>query len=247
MSQSREVAQLVYEDAGREVTQNFTTMYSNISLASGLLAALLAALGAGELFSNTATKTAGLPDMSPISLVILCLAFPLLLRALVRSMLGYNNLLRYNTIRGAAWKYLTRADSWANFYATYEVYQTKWRAPEAIGKSIRSNMKYGFAWLFVVFTIATGWAFYTSTGGIKPRIAGAAILILGFAWESINLARSAKGYFTVPTDADWTAARTDAPAEDTLSNAASVQPSVFGPPSSNLLARGLFLGRFRNT
>lgn len=244
MSQSREVAQLVYEDAGREVTQNFTTMYSNISLASGLLAALLAALGAGELFSDTATKTAGVPDLSPISLVILCLAFPLLLRALVRSMLGYNNLLRYNLIRGAAWKYLSGSGTWLNFYATHEVYQTKWRAPEAIGKSIRSNMKYGFAWLFVVFAVATAWAFYTSTGGPKPRLAAAAILLLGFGWESINLARSAKSYFTLPTDADWTDARNSAPAEDSASGGAPVPPSP--APESGMSARGLFLGRFRH-
>jgi hypothetical protein len=242
MSQtSRDIALAVYADSGREVTQNFTTMYSNISLASGLLAAVLAVLGAGELFSDTTTTTKGLPDLSPISLIILCLAFPLLLRALVRSMLGYNNLLRYNKIRAVAWGYLSGSGSWVDFYATHEVYQTKWRAPEAVGKSIRSNMKYGFAWLFFVFATATGWAFYTANGGYKFKLTAGAILLLGLAWESINLARSSKSYFTLPTDADWTAARAGCPAEVTSSGQE-------GPPdraaSATRKPRGLYWGRF---
>lgn len=242
MSQTnRDVALVVYEDAGREVTQNFTTMYSNISLASGLLAAVLAVLGAGELFSDSASMRAGLPDLSPISLMILCLAFPLLLRALVRSMLGYNNLLRYNKIRAAAWEYLSGTGSWEEFYATHEVYQTKWRAPEAIGKSIRSNMKYGFAWLFFVFAAATAWGFYTSSGGWKVKAAAALILTLGLAWETFNLGRSAKSYFTLATDGDWTGARENAPAEPPQLDPASA-PNSSTPREE---ARGFFWGRIQ--
>lgn len=243
MSQTnREVAQSVYLDAGREVTQNFSTMYSNISLASGLLAAVLAVLGAGELFKDHPSTTGGLPDLSPISLNILCLAFPLLLRALVRSMLGYNNLLRYNKIRAAAWDYLSGSGSWVEFYATYEIYQTKWRSPTAIGKCIQSNMKYGFAWLFFVFTIAISWAFYTSTGGPRVKLWAALILVLGVGWESTNLARSASAYFTLPTVTDWTAARDGAPLEfrDPHPNGAA------NMRASGKSARAFILGYFRH-
>jgi hypothetical protein len=242
----QQVVQVVYEDAGREVTQNFATLYSNISLSSGLLAAILAALGAGELFNDspTATNTGGIPDLSPISLMILCLAYPLLVRALVRSMLGYNNLLRYNKIRKAAWNYLSESEPWSEFYAAHQIYETRWKAPEGVGKSIRSNLKYGFFWLFFVFTLATGWAFYSTTGGWQPRIVAAAILVVGIGWESINLARSAKVYFSLPTDDDWRDARRDA-TSDLISPSEPPTQKVQAPVFEQ--ATGVFIGGIRRT
>jgi hypothetical protein len=39
-------------DAGREITQAFDTLTNNLTLAGGTLAALLAVIGAGELFGD---------------------------------------------------------------------------------------------------------------------------------------------------------------------------------------------------
>lgn len=248
-----ELAKATYQDAGREVTQNFSTMYSNITLASGLLTALLAVLGAGELFKGASATTgtqpppgpkliAGIPALSPVSVMVLVLVLPLLFRFMVRSMLAYNNLLRYNKIRAASWKFLKDQAQWQEFCSTCCLYEQKWKSPQTITESIWSNLKYGYMWLFSVFIVAIGWGFATTTGGWKFRLVAGITLGLGTGWEIWALRAARQKYFTLPTCADCK--------ECESSGASSTQETDTGaaPNPANragLLERssGIFVGR----
>src|ERR1044071_7934045 len=86
----------LYDDSGREMTQNFATMNSNMSLAAGTLAAVLTVLGAGELFGgNNAVPSSKVPTLSPVSLIILVIAVPLVYRFFFRSLIAYQNFIRF--------------------------------------------------------------------------------------------------------------------------------------------------------
>lgn len=245
----QELAKITYQDAGREVTQQFSTLYSNLTLASGLLTALLAVLGAGELFKGSSAPTqlaprtiAGIPALSPVSLIVLVLVFPLLVRFLVRSMIAYNNLLRFNKIRDASWKFLQGQSQWRDFSSTYCLYQLKWKSPETVLKSIWSNMKYGYMWLFAVFVAAIVWGFVTTTGGWRFRLIAGVALILGLGWEAWSLNNSRKRYFTLPTCEDCRECESICESE---TEAVAIDTGPDESKKAGLLERssGIFVGR----
>jgi hypothetical protein len=251
----RELAKVTYQDAGREVTQNFSTMYSNLTLASGLLTALLAVLGAGELFKGAGGTTGtlpppppphmveGIPALSPISVMVLVLVFPLLSRLLVRSMLAYNNLLRYNKIRAAAWTFLQGQSQWNEFCSTYCLYELKWKSPQTILQSMWSNLKYGYMWLFAVFVVAIGWGFATTTGGWKFRLIAGIVLILGVGWEIGSLINARRYYFSLPTREDRKECESMRPASLDTANGSgelSGQPTA-APRGTGYLALGVLV------
>src|SRR4051794_39657115 len=102
--EQKSLARLAYEDAGREIGQSYLNMTSNMTFAIGLLTTVLAVIGAGAVLggrslSGPPTNGSGLPGLSPVSLVILCVLFPLLTRFMIRGILAHQNLLRYGDIR----------------------------------------------------------------------------------------------------------------------------------------------------
>ncbi|MEV0194872.1 hypothetical protein [Nonomuraea sp. NPDC050691] len=191
-------AGLAYQDAGREITQNFSTMASNMSLATGMLAAILTVIGAGELFGvakGDQSTINAIPPLSTISLLILSMALPLLVRFFMRSLLAYQNLLRYRAIHDAAWKFINQNASWSYFRDAYRLYIEEWRSPKPLINLIASNLRYGFLWLFVVMIGAIAWGFISNwfTTGC---IVAATILVVGVGWEIFSLFKGMRKYFT---------------------------------------------------
>jgi hypothetical protein len=194
----REVVHLLYEDSGREVTQNFATMASSMSLASGIFAALLTAIGVGELFAksnvNKSTAWGGLGSPSSVSLVILALAFPLLVRFFIRGLFAYQNLLRFNAVRNTIWDYLAGRVKWYLVAETYDAYVRNWRSTHTFGSLVWQYLKYGFLWLFIVLASALVWGFVL-TAGWPGRVAATFILLVGVGTELVLLFRAKPRYF----------------------------------------------------
>lgn len=198
----RELAKLAFENAGREITQVFEVMNSNLALAAGALAALLAVLGAGELFAQSREGTElreSLPSLSAVSLIVLAAAAPLVARFFVRSMTAYQNLLRFLDVQRASWAYLSEQRAWAYFEHHYNVYWVKWRTPKSMAGIAWENLKYGFMWIGVVMLGAIGYAFW-SVSGLSARLVAAAILLVGIGWEWITLVGYRRRYYQLPTD-----------------------------------------------
>ena len=61
----------------------------------------------------------------------------------------------------------------------------------------------------------------------------------GSGWESINFARSAPRYFTLPTDADWKSASASAPTDE------ASQPGTSATSAQTKKAGGTFWDRFQ--
>lgn len=205
-NQQREAARAAFDDAGREITQAFDTLSGNLTLAGGTLAALLAVIGAGELFSRptmvvsvngsathlqvpAAPLVHGLPKFSNASLLLLAVALPLVVRFFVRATFGYQQLLRYNRVRNAEWRFLSGQQPWAHARSNYDVYVIKWRSPASRGTLFWGSAKYGFVWVFVLYATVLGWAFYTASGSTAPFVAAGAILV-GIGFEFVTLGRS---------------------------------------------------------
>jgi hypothetical protein len=205
-SDHREAARAAFDDAGREVTQAFDTLANNLTLAGGTLAALLAVIGAGELFGrqpvvvsvngSTAQVQApgppmahGLPEFTNASLLLLAVALPLVVRFFIRATFGYQQLLRFNKVRSAQWRFLSGQHTWAHARGHYDVYVVAWRSPETPATLFWGSAKFGFVWVFFLYALVLGWAFYTASGVLARVVAGAAILI-GIGFEIITLRRS---------------------------------------------------------
>lgn len=217
--EQRDAARAAFDDAGREITQAFDTLTNNLTLAGGTLAALLAVIGAGELFGdqpvvvsiNGATThlqtpsspTAyGLPKLTNTSLLLLAVALPLVARFFIRATFGYQQLLRFNKVRNAQWRFLSGQHTWAHARGHYDVYVIKWRSPDKAAKLFWGSAKYGFVWVFLLYATVLGWAFYTASGTLARGVAAAAILI-GVGFEIITLRRSK--FFDTPTAAQLAA------------------------------------------
>lgn len=213
-SEQREAARAAFDDAGREITQAFDTLSGNLTLAGGTLAALLAVIGAGELFSRptvdvsvnggaahvqvpAAPMVHGLPKFSNASLLLLAVAIPLVVRFFVRATFGYQQLLRYNEVRDAEWRFLSGQQPWAHARSNYDVYVVKWRSPASRGKLFWGSAKYGFVWVFALYAIVLGWAFYTASGSTASIVA-AGVILVGIGFELVTLRRSK--LFDLPTD-----------------------------------------------
>lgn len=249
---TRQAAALAYENAGREISQAFGVLNSNLTLAAGTLGALLAVLGAGELFgseeirifvegasvkslSAPVRELHGVPKFSNVALLLLAAAFPLVVRFFIRATTGYQQLERFNLVQRKTWGFLAGMISWHEALGTVDLYVQQWKSPKPLKKLLAGSFKYGFAWVFALALIALGWAFYSAPDDL-PRVVAAAFLVLGVGWEALTLRRSP--YFAVPTDAESERLRTAPP-----------HPSTRSPDeSSSALVeeqRGLFLGRRR--
>ena len=154
-----ERARLLYENAGREITQQFDTMASCLTLASGTVAALLALLGGSEIFAARIGPSGKvlppdlghIPKLSSVALVVLSLAFPFLVRFFIRSTIAYQNLLRFQKIQRTAWQFLDGMASFSALSARVQVYSTAWRSPEPLRSLMWQNLKYSnFFWVFLV-------------------------------------------------------------------------------------------------
>lgn len=246
MRRRREVTTLAFENAGREISQVFDVMNSNLALAAGTLAALLAVLGAGELFAQakegTQVRGGSFPRLSAVSLIVLAAAAPLVMRFFVRSMTAYQNLLRFLDIQRTSWAYLSGQRSWSYFEHHYEIFWMKWRTPKSMRRVVWENVKYGFMWIGVVMLGAIGYAFW-SVDSISARLVAGSILLLGIGWELITLVGYRKRYYQVPTD-DEHARLEDLKCEP--SEGAEGEGSV-GPAEDAVLehATGMFLGTRR--
>jgi hypothetical protein len=199
----REAAGLAYQNAGREISQAFDVLNSNLTLAAGTLGVLITVLGAGELFgvngagaSETVQTQAGIPEFSNTSLLLVAAAIPLLLRFYVRATLGYQNLIRFNKIQSAAWDYLSGAGAWDVFIAHMTVYIKHWRSPQDASKIWFGSFKYGFAWVLAVATLAFAWGMWTADA-CGPRYIAGAFFFAGIAWDVLTLQGSP--YFARPT------------------------------------------------
>jgi hypothetical protein len=198
----RELAQLMHQDAGREITQAFEVMNSNMSLAAGTLAALIAVLGAGELFrgksSGVTAVLHGVPRLSSVSLIVLSISLPFLIRFFIRSVTAYQNLDRANGLQREAWRFLTGTRTWAAYQLYVKIYWEGWASSHKLSSLLWRNLKYGFFWIFAVAVAAISWAFVTSTG-VSGRIAAAGILVVGIGWEAGTLINYRRHYFRMPS------------------------------------------------
>lgn len=197
----REAAALLYDSAGREISLNFDTMNANLSLAAGALAAVLSVLGAGELFRAPKGQAVpkGLPHLSSVSLLVLALVFPLLMRFFVRTMLAYNNLLRYNRLQRAALAYLDGRAVYEWLDLEREWYLDRWRSPLGLWKLVWQNLEYGYLWILAVAGGTFSWAMITANDG-HAELAASCILAVGICWEIMNLATSRRQFFTRPNE-----------------------------------------------
>jgi hypothetical protein len=192
----RDLARLTYENAGREITQAFSVMNANMALVAGTLAALLAALGAGELFASEG-RSNGFPEFSSVSLLVLTLAYPLVVRFFIRSLIAYQNLLRFNSVQKAAWRFLASEISWEAFERHQSLYVHEWKSPKTLSRLIVENLKYGYFWVFAVATLPLAWAF-SSADWQCAGIVAAALLLVGLGWEFETMRRSRGRYFRTP-------------------------------------------------
>jgi hypothetical protein len=200
VGERRELARLSYENAGREITQAFNTMNSNMTLVAGTLAALLGALGAGELFAGDG-RPSGFPEFSSVSLLVLALAFPLVVRFFVRSLIAYQNLLRFNSVQTAAWRFLAGEISWEAYQFHQKVYVHEWKSPKTLWQLIVENLKYGYFWIFVAATLPVAWAFRSADWWCAGIVA-AGLLVVGLGWEFETMRRSRHRYFVRPDQAE---------------------------------------------
>jgi hypothetical protein len=175
-------------------------MNTNLSLAAGSLAAVLTVLGAGELFrKHTASQTLwGIPRLSTVSLLVLAVLLPLLLRFFVRTILSYNNLLRFNRLQKACLAFIDGRSAWQWVELERRTYLDQWKSPKSLKNLVWHNLEYGFFWIFVVAATAFAWALATSPGTTPRAIAGG-LVVLGSAWEVVTLRTSRKWFFTLPT------------------------------------------------
>lgn len=211
---NRAAATLAYENAGREITQAFSVLNANLTLAAGTLGVLLTVLGAGELFGHDIvvqvaghtvdqagvleTHTlAGVPRLSDVSVLLLAAAIPLLCRFFIRATIGYQQLIRFNLIQRNAWHYLSGDADWALPHMTMSIYVQKWRSPASTGSLFKGSFKYGFAWVFALATAALTWGLVTAPG-VVPRAVGLAFVVVGIGSEWLTL-RNAK-HFELPSE-----------------------------------------------
>jgi hypothetical protein len=202
--EQRKMAVLAYENAGREISQVFDVINSNTGLAAGTLAAVLAVLGAGELFGSSGRRVAlggGLPRLSSVSLIVLAAAAPLLWRFFVRAVTAYQNLLRFIEIQKEAWRFLTGERTWPAFSRYVDLYWVEWRSPKPLHALMWDNLKYGFFGIFLITGGAVLWAFVTSAGRL-PRVVAGAILLIGFGWEAVTLEGHRRKDCRAPTDSE---------------------------------------------
>jgi len=200
--EKRSFAERLFDDAGREMSQNFDTMNSNMSLAAGTLAAVLTVIGAGELFaSGTMRPTKEVPSLSPVSLLILVVAAPLVYRFFFRALIAYQNFLRFREVQAEAGRFLLNRRSWEALVLHWDFHVDQWRSPKTFSALLSDNLKYGFMWIFAVLIIGLAWAFY-STSGIAPRIIAGALLLLGVAWEGWTTKMNHSKYFRTVSEAE---------------------------------------------
>ncbi len=200
-----DLAQLMYEDSGREITQAFEVLNSNMSLAAGTLAALIAVLGAGELFGSksngASTVLHGVPRLSSVSLIVLSSAFPFLIRFFIRSVTAYQNLIRANSVQRESWRFMMGTRTWTAYRLFIKLYWEDWATPEPLSKLMWANLKYGFFWIFAIAISAIAWAFVTSAG-LSARLAAVGILLVGVGWESGTMYNFRRQYYNVPSQKD---------------------------------------------
>jgi hypothetical protein len=206
VAKKRAIATLAYENAGREITQAFGTLNSNLTLAAGALGALLTVLGAGELFghdiivqiasravknagSARASTLAGVPRLSNVSVLLLAAAFPLLGRFFIRATFGYQQLLRFNKVQRCMWDYLNDKVEWTLPSQVMELYVQKWKSPASAGSLFWGSFKYGFVWVFVLALIALMWGLATAPG-IVPRVIAGIFAVVSVGGESLGFRNS---------------------------------------------------------
>jgi hypothetical protein len=213
LAANRAAATLAYENAGREITQAFSILNANLTLAAGTLGVLLTVLGAGELFGHDIvikiaghtvdragvreTPTlAGVPRLSDVSVLLLAAAIPLLGRFFIRATIGYQQLIRFNLIQRNAWHYLSGDADWVLPHMTMSIYVQRWRSPASACSLFKGSFKYGFAWVFALATAALTWGLVTAPG-VVPRALGLAFVVVGVGAEWLTL-RNAK-HFELPS------------------------------------------------
>jgi len=187
-----ELAEHLYDNAGREITQNFETMNSNMSLAAGGIAALVTVIGAGQLFKGKVQSH--VPSLSAISLILLVAVFPLVYRFFFRSLIAYQNLRRFNLVQNKMVRYLRGQDDWTVASGVVDQYLDRWCTPISFPRAVLENLKYGFFWIFAILGAAIGWGFY-STQGEDARVVAGTILAIGLVWEAATLPGFVSRYF----------------------------------------------------
>ena len=229
MSESAiELARIAHDDAGRGITQNFDTLHSTLALSGGALAALLALLGAGQLFANRITPTgtvlspdlAHMPKLSSVSLLVLALAFPLFLRLFMRALLAMVALYRFVRVQAVSWAFLCGAEKdEAKFLHVYDELVTKWHSTMRFPEVVRKTLTYNFFWIFLVSIGSLVWAFITASG-LPARVVAMTVIVIGIGWELYQLVDGWDIYFTL---ADEAARGPDRPKRTWRSKAKSVR------------------------
>lgn len=174
-------------------------MNYNTTLAAGVLAAVLGALGAGELFSSTDGRS--LPQLSPVSNLVLALSAPLLWRFFFRTLLAYQNLVRFNRIQREAWDFLSGDTTWRAFSFLERKYGSvhEWRSPLSFGALVIKNLEYGYWWIFIALIVPLAWSFASIWDMSAPRNVSLGLLVTAIAIETFSYASRRHGFFRVWT------------------------------------------------
>lgn len=238
-----QLAKAAYENAGREITQAFSTLNFNTALAAGVLATVLGTIGAGELFGRQpSAPTDGIPDLSVVSNFVLVLSAPLLFRFFLRTMLGYQNLLRFNLIQREAWKYLSGRVSWYAFHFVEDMYGNveNWRSPKTLRSLVISNLEYGYFWIFAALGMPLAWSYYTIWDLSQARTWSLVIVGVAAAWEiTVFMTHRRKFFRTLSDDEKQELVRLRTlPPDSPAIQDSEIPPS--GPVVEEL--RGMFLG-----
>lgn len=245
-----QLAHAAYQNAGREITQAFSTLNFNTALAAGVLATVLGTLGAGELFAPAPeggpASNDAVPTLSVVSNFVLALSAPLLIRFFIRTMLGYQNLIRFNRIQRAAWDYMAGNLGWAAFSYVERMYGSvdEWRSPMSLRRLIKSNLEYGFFWVFMALLIPLVWSYISIWELATVRWVSLGIVSVAFIWELILFLTHRLPFFnTLSAKEKAHLAVLESCKTDRISG--ELLPGI--PVSSPVVeeVRGLFLGRRR--
>jgi hypothetical protein len=116
----------------------------------------------------------------------------------MRSLIAYQQLLRFNDVQRSAWSFLAGDESADSFLKHYNVYVEEWKSPSTFSDLVRDNLRYGYFWVFAIACIVFGWAFYSAHWW--GRSASITLLGIALAWEALTLPDYIANYISLPSE-----------------------------------------------
>jgi len=190
-SSTNEWLKKYYDQAGREIGVAFGAINANTGWAITLLSILVTGIFLSGIF----------PDIR--SFIVLLLISLLLIRFFARTVLAYQNLIRWNIFRNSIDKIFLGEDRDGSIQKdlrkSIDLYDWRWLSPQPRSKLILSNLRYGYwyMFLFIYLLAAYAWLSLDTSSILAPSPnrswAIAAILVTA----SLSLVEI-KGFFDVP-------------------------------------------------